>query len=96
MAEENRMKDIRKIKKVDKNGNIIKARPKAEKRYSLLIIFNDGSELYKYYSHSTLVISNLGRSFRKEFGADIKQMFVFDNAFEVRVKELKQKNCIER
>ena len=69
-----------------------KPRPEAEKRYSLLVIFNDGSELYQYYSHSPLVIINFGREFRKKFGNDIQQMFVFDNTFEIKIKELKHKN----
>ena len=69
-----------------------KPRPEAEKRYSLLIVFNDGSELYKYYSHSPLMIIEQGRVMRKMFGADIKQMFVFDNTLGIKTKELKQKN----
>lgn len=69
-----------------------KPRPEAEKRYSLLVILNDGSELYRYYSHSPLVIINFGREFRKEFGNDIQQMFVFDNTLGIKTKELKQKN----
>lgn len=69
-----------------------KPRLEAEKRYSLLIVFNDGSELYKYYSHSPLMIADQGRNMRKMFGADIKQMFVFDNTLGIKTKELKQKN----
>lgn len=69
-----------------------KPRSEAEKRYSLLVIFNDGSELYKYYSHSPLMIADWGRSMRKMFGSDIKQMFVFDNTLGIKTKELKQKN----
>lgn len=69
-----------------------KPRPEAEKRYSLLVVLNDGSELYRYYSHSPLVIINFGREFRKKFGNDIQQMFVFDNTFGIKTKELKQKN----
>ena len=69
-----------------------KPRPEAEKRYSLLVILNDGSELYQYYSHSPLVIINFGRKFRKEFGKGIQRMFVFDNTFGIKIKELKHKN----
>ena len=69
-----------------------KPRPEAEKRYSLLVILNDGSELYRYYSHSPLVIINFGREFRKEFGKGIQRMFVFDNTFGTKIKELKHKN----
>lgn len=71
-----------------------KPRPEAEKRYSLLIVFNDGSELYKYYSHSPLVIAEWGRGMRKMFESDIKQMFVFDNTLGIKTKELKHKNSI--
>lgn len=42
-----------------------KPRPEAEKRYSLLIVFNDESELYKYYSHSPLVIAEWGKRYEK-------------------------------
>lgn len=73
-----------------------KPRPEAEKRYSLLIVFNDGSELYKYYSHSPLVITELGRGMRKMFESDIKQMFVFDNTLGIKTKELKQKKHFRR
>lgn len=69
-----------------------KPRPEAEKRYSLLVILNDGSEIYRYCSHSPLVIINFGREFRKEFGKGIQRMFVFDNTFGIKIKELKHKN----
>lgn len=59
------------------------------KRYSLLVIFNNGAESYQYYSHSPQVIENKGREFRKEFGKEIRQMFVFDNTLGIKIKRMK-------
>ena len=59
------------------------------KRYSLLVVFKNNSELYDKYSWSKEIIAKYGSEFKQKHLHHIKWMFVFDSTLGVTVKELK-------
>lgn len=61
----------------------------AIKRYSLLVVLKNNSELYDKYSWSKEIIAKYGREFKQKHSHNIKWMFIFDNTLGVTVKELK-------